>query len=534
MLQSLVNTADQSGAVKRELSSPLNSALASATSSTSNITPDADNESGNRYTSPPKDDFRASPTQVSSILDAAAHDGSPSLPEKEEHQSVSFVTHTNGKHRKKSWKKNVAEEHKSLISTSSPEGIAAASQITPNRIANILLKEGPLPIRHLTAHLVSQIPAFGHLSLSKQRRLIMAALEMGDLQTGCVFEKIGWGQWEARKASDEQINHRNTQASTGNRDRSPESPPENHGSTRARRKEKRGSNTALSVSPKGRGLGANYRRESITNSTTDLHNTKVPISPNLRPLQSLRNSFKERKYSLDEAIESSSSDDDDDDELNLVHSQEDDDDGMFTFEGDNGSQKAKHILRTSSLSSTNRHPSFAGIAKPRKPRSSFTSQSIEAVFDENSNLDSASMPDGLISKRRPRVSFSNSSSVTRQSFLRTNISPSNGPIMLHDQNSSVTLNTVSSMENLHDRDRNDLENYTDEEDWEAMGPATLRKNNMSAVTMPASNVAVEHNSPRPVSVKMVKPDISSPLRPALATQSDEEIAAIALMDLKSV
>ncbi|KAH3666505.1 hypothetical protein OGAPHI_003501 [Ogataea philodendri] len=525
MLQSLINTTDESGTVKREFSSPPHSSIASTTSSTSNTSPDFHENGSNQRMTHPKQELTDHPSQVGSVLGA-------DVDEDEEQLHNSHVTHTNGKQHRKSWKKNVAEEHKSLISTSSPEGIAAASQITPNRIANILLQEGPLPIRHLTAHLVSQIPSFGHLSLSKQRRLIMAALEMGDSQTGCVFEKIGWGQWEARKATDEQISQRNTQASTSNRDRSPESPPAHSGGAKPKRKEKRGSSVALSTSPKSKGNLPNYRRESITNSATDLHNTKVPLSPSLQPLQSLRNSFKDRKYSLDEAIESSSEEEDDDDSLERF--QGEDDDGMFAFEGETTSQKTKHALRNGSFSSTNRRPSFAGIAKPRKPRSSFNSQSIEAVFDENSNLDSASMPDGLLPKRRPRVSFSNSSSVTRQSFLRTNISPSSGPIMMHDQVSNVTINTVSSTENLQDPERNDLDNFTDEEDWEAMGPATLRKNSSSTVTVPATNVTVDHNSPRPISVKVVKPDKSSPLKAGSAIQSDEEIAAIALMDLKSV
>lgn len=84
------------------------------------------------------------------------------------------------------------------ISTSSPAGLAAAQMVTPGKLSRLLLEKGPLAIRHITQTLGNEIPSFKDLSSSKQRRLIMSAMEGGDREGCVVFEKIGWGQWSAK------------------------------------------------------------------------------------------------------------------------------------------------------------------------------------------------------------------------------------------------------------------------------------------------------------------------------------------------
>lgn len=84
------------------------------------------------------------------------------------------------------------------ISTSSPAGLAAAQMVTPSKLSSLLLERGPLAIRHITQTLGSEIPSFKDLSSSKQRRLIMSAMESGDKDNNVVFAKIGWGQWSAK------------------------------------------------------------------------------------------------------------------------------------------------------------------------------------------------------------------------------------------------------------------------------------------------------------------------------------------------
>ncbi|AQZ15871.1 STB3 (YDR169C) [Zygosaccharomyces parabailii] len=89
------------------------------------------------------------------------------------------------------------------ISTSSPAGLAAAQMVTPSKLSSLLLEKGPLAIRHITQTLGAEIPSFKDLSSSKQRRLIMSAMESGDQQRSVVFEKIGWGQWSAKLVTPE-------------------------------------------------------------------------------------------------------------------------------------------------------------------------------------------------------------------------------------------------------------------------------------------------------------------------------------------
>ncbi|EDO15149.1 hypothetical protein Kpol_397p8 [Vanderwaltozyma polyspora DSM 70294] len=84
------------------------------------------------------------------------------------------------------------------LSTTSPAAIAAVQMVTPNKLSSLLLKRGPLAIRHITQTLSEEIPSFKDLSSSKQRRLIMSVMESGDESNNVVFEKIGWGQWNAK------------------------------------------------------------------------------------------------------------------------------------------------------------------------------------------------------------------------------------------------------------------------------------------------------------------------------------------------
>ena len=99
----------------------------------------------------------------------------------------------------------------------------AGSPITPSLLAkhylpNILLQHGPLAIRHLTAYLISSLPGFSNIPPAKQRRLVVGALEgrggssgtgessgalaAGGINGDVIFEKVGWGRWDARKKGD--------------------------------------------------------------------------------------------------------------------------------------------------------------------------------------------------------------------------------------------------------------------------------------------------------------------------------------------
>lgn len=82
--------------------------------------------------------------------------------------------------------------------------------ITPATLAryhlpDILIKHGPLAIRHIMSFLTSIVPGFSKISPAKSRRLVVSALErrvsegiVGDFESRVTFEKVGWGRWNAR------------------------------------------------------------------------------------------------------------------------------------------------------------------------------------------------------------------------------------------------------------------------------------------------------------------------------------------------
>ncbi|KAI4098235.1 MAG: hypothetical protein L6R37_006605 [Teloschistes peruensis] len=86
----------------------------------------------------------------------------------------------------------------------------AAGTITPGLLAKhhlpgILLEHGPLAIRHVMGFLTTSVPGFAGIPPAKARRLVVGALELrgedGSVEEGdkdVVFEKVGWGRWDAR------------------------------------------------------------------------------------------------------------------------------------------------------------------------------------------------------------------------------------------------------------------------------------------------------------------------------------------------
>jgi hypothetical protein len=87
------------------------------------------------------------------------------------------------------------------------DDLDSTGAITPAMLAKyhlpeILLEQGPLAIRHVMGHLTTSVPGFSHIPPAKARRLVVAALEgrgAGGVQGDVVFEKIGWGRWDARR-----------------------------------------------------------------------------------------------------------------------------------------------------------------------------------------------------------------------------------------------------------------------------------------------------------------------------------------------
>lgn len=100
-------------------------------------------------------------------------------------------------------KQDSTTTHTKPLPTGSLEAQNAAAQVTPARISRILVSRGPLAIRFITQSLSDEIPHFKELSTSKQRRLIMTAMERGDEASSIIFEKLGWGLWGAKRVTPE-------------------------------------------------------------------------------------------------------------------------------------------------------------------------------------------------------------------------------------------------------------------------------------------------------------------------------------------
>lgn len=83
--------------------------------------------------------------------------------------------------------------------------------ITPGLLAKhhlpgILLENGPLAIRHVMGYLTTTVPGFSGIPPAKARRLVVGALEgrgsdgqQGGIDGDVIFEKVGWGRWDAQR-----------------------------------------------------------------------------------------------------------------------------------------------------------------------------------------------------------------------------------------------------------------------------------------------------------------------------------------------
>lgn len=85
-------------------------------------------------------------------------------------------------------------------------GALTPAMLAKHHLPEILLNHGPLAIRHITGYLTSSVPGFAAVPPAKARRLVVGALEgrgSGGIGRGMdgdvVFEKVGWGRWDARR-----------------------------------------------------------------------------------------------------------------------------------------------------------------------------------------------------------------------------------------------------------------------------------------------------------------------------------------------
>ena len=91
------------------------------------------------------------------------------------------------------------------------DDLDSVGAITPGLLAKhhlpgILLENGPLAIRHVMGYLTTSVPGFSGIPPAKARRLVVGALEgrgsdgqQGGIDGNVMFEKVGWGRWDARR-----------------------------------------------------------------------------------------------------------------------------------------------------------------------------------------------------------------------------------------------------------------------------------------------------------------------------------------------
>ena len=463
---------------------------------------------------------------------------------------------------------------KTQLSTSSPEGIQVASKITSTRLANLLIRKGPLPIRHITAQLALEVPSFDLLSLSKQRRLIMAAMEQPDTTNNVVFEKIGWGQWAVRKIDSdfivtegtESINENTTTNGNFNGSTTTTTTTGLLSNTNGHLNEKlinvndlrNQLNIKLGWSKKKKpNTITSSRRESITNHGKSLHNIKLPDEK------------------IDTRMISDADDDDDSEEEEddyALSDSESSEDGLFPF--DERQQQQEHFL-SSLLPQTNRnsnsfhnhnhnHRRRPTSLSQRHSMSSGTPPPPPIKFARRVPIKTSPPPpvavsggassaqqiqlqlqqDGFSTTRRRRSSSSAPNSITKpyrqHMFNRSRLnslenldnylvsSAKNSSVLINSPPPAISFSSSPATSTTHDEHqrrkssfneshvRSTLSNMksnsdeTDDEDWAAIGPESLRKRKGS---IPAA----------------LRDDIDS-----TGVNEEEKSAAFALVDLMSL
>lgn len=398
-------------------------------------------------------------------------------------------------------------EEKKLLSTSSPEGIQIASKITPERLANLLIRKGPLPIRHITNQLSLEVQGFDQLSLSKQRRLIMAAMEQTDTVNNVVFEKIGWGQWAVRKVDSDYIVTEGTEAENNSSldSRINTSPgntvnEEKHINVNDLRKQP---NLKLGWSKK------KDRRESITNNKSNLHNVKLPnekLSTSAIVSDSEEDSDDDiediEEDAIEDAIEESSSEE-----------ESSGSDDLFKFDHELESKRSPPIKFANRVplklspppsnmnSNSRRKSSSSSVVKNTNYKQIFNRSRLNSLDNldnyiissaKNSNLSFNSPP-----PPPPAIAMQNISGSPLSSWSSNNYgnSPNNGEMMHNRRKSSFNESNIRStlsssipssvatpsnshmlFNKLHENSLSD----TDEEDWATIGAESLRQNNMDS------------------------------------------------------
>lgn len=99
---------------------------------------------------------------------------------------------------------NASRHERSLSPALEAAGAITSSMLAKYYLPDILLAHGPLAIRHIMGYLTTSVPGFSGIPPTKARRVVVGALEAraGEghgVDADVVFDKVGWGRWDARR-----------------------------------------------------------------------------------------------------------------------------------------------------------------------------------------------------------------------------------------------------------------------------------------------------------------------------------------------
>ncbi|CAI4038045.1 hypothetical protein SMKI_04G3840 [Saccharomyces mikatae IFO 1815] len=458
------------------------------------------------------------------------------------------------------------------ISTSSPAGLAAAQRVTPAKLSKLLLEKGPLAIRHITQTLCLDIPCFKDLSSSKQRRLIMSAMESGDKENSVVFEKIGWGQWSAKRV--DPVNFDKELEATNFANAKVKDLISQESQRRKSNNSNSNSGGKVEMPVKIEHNTANIDEAATIPTAAAAATIPVNIKRSKSPLTAAN-----VVYIDENALASEDEDEDFDEDDNHLHYQNKSRNSSNNFgkvsNGDPYSfgrrrsqvvfadstpenieheiiaQKIRPLIRNRRRSSIKPHTPFISKINPHQD-SSFLSPnptSTATPSNNNSNINQGKIDlEKLSATSEPTSRRASRLSVSKESSIRSTLFPNkNYLIVTTNPNSKTTsvstspkledhMNTNSSHILLSDKEKYRMASQhlngelspklcphshhqphsdTDEEDWESIGAASLRNNslvpNIDSVASSTNGVV----SPKPTNPNFTNSqnrDIGSPLQ----------------------
>ncbi|CCH58215.1 hypothetical protein TBLA_0A04190 [Henningerozyma blattae CBS 6284] len=349
--------------------------------------------------------------------------------------------------------------------------------ITPGDLSAILRKNGPLAIRHITKEINKIIPNFDKLSSSKQRRLIINTMELGDIDNLIIFEKVGWGQWNVKyvpnkldffKLRDE-MNKQNLN----------------------KHLHKLPTSTSTStITSTITSTGANPSTSTTTPPTTsadEIHDSPTPSHTPIPKADSRIDS--DVIVSEDEESDSEADSAASDDDTSKLQ------DNLFTY----GRRRKSSVVFDDSTPTS-----------PRLPHMNINLSTLDSHPIKRRH--SSSKPEKRLSSREARLSFS------KESSLRSTL------LDQHNKRSYISLQNARKITpHLTPLTKSTSHSETDEEDWKSIGAESLRKNSVAFMEDNLSLQSIKSSS-----------DIDQSTPPLHPTpQDNENDAARLLLSLKS-